>query len=276
MSRIEYDPIKDRFAGIIRHRPFLRTVFYKILDLFFLRSWYVRRIVKKHGRDFENKGEWKLLDAGCGFGQYDRFILSHFDNVCVTSVDVKEDYLNDCRLYFDEAIKNKRINFARADLLELEPNDTFNFVICIDVLEHIEKDETVIKNLQHALKQDGYFLMHSPSVYSEEDAGEEDSFVGEHARTGYSKQQIKKKIENAGLTPLNVEYTYGPPGHFAWKLLIKYPMLWMNKISLWAVPVMAIWYIFTLLPGLILMWLDIFNNNEKGTGIYALAKKGKG
>src|SRR5699024_6682131 len=118
MSRIAYDPVKDRFAAIIRNKRFLRTLFYKLLDLFFLRSWYIRHLLKKHAASFD-ASPWKLLDAGCGFGQYDRFILQQFDNVSVQSVDVKEDYLDDCKSYFSEAIKNERIKFWQADLLSL-------------------------------------------------------------------------------------------------------------------------------------------------------------
>ncbi len=273
MSRIEYDPIKDRFARFIRSHRFLRTLFYEILDLFFLRSWYIRKLLKVYGAEFDKKGPWKLLDAGCGFGQYDRFILSHFKNVKVTSVDVKEDYLEDCRRYFNNEIQKKRIQFKKVDLLSFDQTAVYDFTICVDVLEHITEDRKVIANIHKALKPGGYFLMHSPSVYSEEDAGDEDSFVGEHARTGYSKQQIGEKLEKAGFKPVKIEYTYGEKGHFAWKLLIKYPMLWMNRWKLFALPLMAVWYIFTLPVGLILMKLDMQDKNEKGTGIFALVRK---
>src|SRR5690625_170557 len=111
MSRIAYDPVKDRFATIIRNSRGLRTLFYGLLDLFFLRSWYVRRILKKHASALDDQGPWKLLDAGSGFGQYDRFILRQFSNVKVRAVDVKADYLDDCRHYFRrEDRKSTRLN----------------------------------------------------------------------------------------------------------------------------------------------------------------------
>ncbi|GAA5521438.1 class I SAM-dependent methyltransferase [Aliifodinibius salicampi] len=273
MSRIAYDPVKDRFANIIRNSRLLRTLFYKLLDLFFLRSWYVRRLLKKYASDIDRQGKWQMLDAGSGFGQYDRFILRQFSNVSIRAIDVKADYLQDCRHYFQQAINEGRISFEQKDLLELESDAVFDFSTCIDVLEHIEQDVKVMRNICKALKSGGFFLMHSPSIYSEEDAGDEESFVDEHARTGYSKEDIQEKLESAGLTPIEVAYTYGSKGHLAWELLIKYPMLWLTKIGLWALPLMAIYYIVTLPVGLLLMWLDLFDDNEKGGGIYALAKK---
>lgn len=273
MSRIAYDPVKDRFANIIRRSRFLRTVFYKILDLFFLRSWYIRDLLRAKGGALDTKGSWKLLDAGCGFGQYDRFILRTFDRVNIRSIDVKADYLADCRQYFADDIQKNRISFQQEDLLDLEYDEDFDFAICIDVLEHIEEDRQVMENIRRALKSGGYFLMHSPSIYSEEDADGDESFVDEHARVGYSKDDIREKLTSAGFRTVDVAYTYGKKGHLAWELLIKYPMLWMNKIKLLALPFMAIYYLFTLPVGLVLMSLDMKDQNEKGTGIYALGQK---
>ena len=273
MSRIAYDPVKDRFANIIRKFRFLRTLFYKLLDLFFLRSWYVRDILREYGTELDRQGEWKLLDAGSGFGQYDRFILQEFPNVRVKAIDVKSDYLQDSKRYFEQEIRNNRIDFEQADLLEISYSQKFEFVICIDVLEHIEEDRKVMENIHRALKPGGYFLMHSPSIYSEEDGDGDDSFVDEHARVGYSKEDIGEKLETAGFELTDVAYTYGSKGHLAWELLIKYPMLWLTKIKLWAIPIMAIYYIFTLPVGLVLMGLDMQDENVRGTGIYALGRK---
>lgn len=273
MSRIAYDPVKDRFASIIRNNRLLRTFFYKLLDLFFLRSWYIRALLKQYATAMDKNDQWKLLDAGCGFGQYDRFMLQTFSQVSIKAVDVKKNYLADCRHYFASEIDKNRITFEQADLLNFEKRSVFDMAICVDVLEHITEDVQVMKRIMQSLKSGGYFIMHSPSVFSEEDAGEDESFVDEHARTGYSKSDIREKLQQAGLTPVEVGYTYGKKGHFAWKLLIKYPMLWMNKIKLWALPLMAVWYILTLPLGLILMKMDMSEANEKGNGIYAVARK---
>jgi SAM-dependent methyltransferase len=273
MSRIAYDPVKDRFAAIIRNSHLLRSIFYGLLDLFFLRSWYIRRCLKKYAAPIDKDSSWNVLDAGSGFGQYDHFILQQFSNVSVMAVDVKENYLEDCRHYFAKEIEQNRITFKKADLLAFEESPKFDFAICVDVLEHIEQDVQVMQNIAKALKPGGYFLMHSPSIYSEEDAGGDESFVDEHARTGYSKQDITEKLSQAGFALVEVAYTYGKKGHLAWQLLIKYPMLWMNKIKLWALPLMAVWYIFTLPIGLVLMKLDMLEENEKGTGILAVAQK---
>lgn len=273
MSKIEYDPVKDKFSTIIKDSRVLRRFFYFLLDLFFLRSWHIRRVIEQTADPIDRRGEWNLLDAGCGFGQYDRFILNRFDNVKVDSVDVKEDYLRDNEHYFSDEIRRDRIRFYPADLLQFDSDQSFDMAICIDVLEHIEEDVRVMKNISKGLKQDGYFLMHSPSHYSEEDGDEEDSFVGEHARPGYSKEEISKKLKQAGLKPEIVHYTYGFWGHKAWILSVKWPMIGFNKLGIFAVIPLLIYYP-VVMPFCLLMNLaDLYTNNEKGNGIYALARR---
>ena len=273
MSRIAYDPVKDKFSKIISNSCLLRRVFYFLLDLFFLRSWHLRRLIRKYGRAQDQKGEWSLLDAGSGFGQYDRFILSSFKNVEVLSVDVKKDYLADCRNYFSNQISNGRIEFREADLLNFEPDRRFDLAICIDVLEHIEEDVRVMQNLNKSLKQGGVLLIHSPSHYSEEDADEDESFVDEHARAGYSKEEISEKLVRAGFDVETVHYTYGFWGHKAWILSVKWPMLWFNKLSLLAALPLIFYYPLILPFTLLMNTADLFTKNQKGNGIYAVGRK---
>jgi SAM-dependent methyltransferase len=273
MSTIAYDPIKDRFASFIKKSRFLRSIFYSLLDLFFLRSWHVRSVIRSLTKEFSSRPNLKILDAGNGFGQYDRFLIKTFPNASILAVDVKDDYLADCGFYFEKEVAEKRIQFKTVDLLEMkETEPEFDFALCVDVLEHIEDDVKVIRNCANRLKSNGYFLMHSPSHYAEDDADGDESFVGEHARAGYSKQDITEKLILAGLNPVKVHYSYGTLGHAAWVMLIKYPMMWLT-LNKFLVVILPFYYLITLIPGLVCMQMDMFTKNEKGTGIYALAQK---
>src|ERR1035437_6634241 len=96
---MHYDPIKDIFASIIRRFPFLRILFYKLLDLMFLRSWYVRRELRKLRNIFGSK-EIQIYDAGSGYGQYTYFMATHMQPCKIYSVDIKEKWINDNREFF--------------------------------------------------------------------------------------------------------------------------------------------------------------------------------
>jgi SAM-dependent methyltransferase len=191
----------------------------------------------------------------------------------VESVDVKEDYLNDCRRYFKNDIERGRIRFDEADLLEFHQDSVYDAVVCVDVLEHIEDDVRVMTNMANSLKKGGYFIMHSPSDLAGKDAGEDEFFVEEHARAGYSKEELDEKLHKAGFDSTQIRYTYGSFGHAGWVILIKYPMLWLTRAGLIILPALCLYYLITLLPGLLLLRLDMMRGNETGAGICALAKK---
>ncbi|MCC5935334.1 MAG: class I SAM-dependent methyltransferase [Candidatus Cyclonatronum sp.] len=270
MSQIAYDPVKDRLAAIIRHSGLLRTLFYVALDVFFLRSWHIRRKLRLIFRG--NPKKLRILDAGNGFGQYDRFMLRNLSVDHILAVDVKADYLEDCRLYFKDEIAQGRIILQKQDLLEFTAPG-YDLVLCVDVLEHIEEDVKVMRNMMQSLRPGGYFLMHSPSHLAEEDAGEDAFFVDEHARAGYSAQELRSKFRQAGLQPLSLRYTYGPAGHTAWVILIKWPMLLLNKLGFGAILLLPLWYLVSFLPGMLLNWLDTRIVPHKGTGIMGFARK---
>ncbi|MCH8495830.1 MAG: class I SAM-dependent methyltransferase [Balneolales bacterium] len=278
MSQIAYDPVKDRFAALIRRSRFLRSLFYSLLDLFFLRSWYVRAKLRQwYGENVlqieKSKGTVRILDAGCGFGQYDRFMLRAFPGAKIDAVDVKQDYLDDCKFFFKKDIDDGFIRFSKKDLLDPKIKKKYHMVLCVDVLEHIEEDVKVMKNMCEVLKPGGYFLMHSPSHLAEDDADGDESFVGEHARPGYSKEELSEKFRAAGLEPVHLSYTYGREGHAAWVMLIKWPMLWLTRFGFLFALVLPFWYAVTLIPGLLLMRADMVFENESGTGIIGFARK---
>ncbi len=270
MSQIAYDPVKDKLAAVIRRSRLLRTLFYITLDLFFLRSWHIRRKAKElfGAKDIKPA----ILDAGCGFGQYDRFMLRKLSPAHILAVDVKDDYLEDCRRYFRSNIRKGVIAFEKKDLLEFDEG-SFDFILCVDVLEHIVEDVRVMRNMKKCLKPGGYFLMHSPSHLAEEDAGDDKFFVDEHARAGYSNQELRAKFKQAGLKPEYIRYTYGTWGHMAWVMMIKWPMLLLNKAGFWAAVLLPFWYLIVFIPSMLLNYADTRANNVEGTGIIGLARK---
>ncbi|MCH8566735.1 MAG: class I SAM-dependent methyltransferase [Balneolales bacterium] len=273
MSQIAYDPVKDKLAKIIRVNSFLRSLFYRTLDIFFLRSWHVRSRIRTLYAD-KNR-PLRILDAGNGFGQYDRFLLRNLAVNHILAVDVKEDYLADCEHYFEKEIREGKISFKQADLRFFSEETIYDFILCVDVLEHIHEDVSVMRNMRAALKDGGYFLMHSPSHLAEEDAGEDEFFVDEHARAGYSSSELRSKFKQSGLKPVDIKYTYGFYGHTAWVMLIKWPMLLINKYGALAVLVLPFWYLITFLPSMLLNWADLRASNVSGTGIMGLAQKVK-
>lgn len=269
---MHYDPIKDIFASILRKFPFLRVFFYKLLDLMFLRSWYVRRELLRI-RNVFGKKEISIYDAGSGYGQYTYFITKHLMPCAVYSVDIKEKWINDSREFFNQQ-KISNVSFAVEDLTEIKHQNRFDLIVCVDVMEHIEEDKKVFSNFYNALKKGGYMLINSPSIYGGSDVHDEkeESFISEHARDGYSNEDLELKLIPLGFSTYRSRYTYGFWGDKAWRLGIKYPMVMLNATKVFFI-ILPFYYLVTFPFTLIMMNLDFLTKNRVGSGINFIAKK---
>ncbi len=268
---MQYDPIKDKLGRIVKKSPFLRKIFYKILGLMFLREWYVKRKIKEL---YKKNPPSEIFDAGCGFGQYTYFMAKSFPKTNILAVDVKIDYLEDCKYFFNKSgITNTEFEYA--DLTKIDFDNRFDFVLSVDVMEHIEDDIGVFKRFHKALRNGGRVLINTPSSLggSDADSTDDESFIGEHVRLGYSKEDISAKLEQAGFTVDSFEYTYGKWGNKYWRLGIKYPMLMLNKSQLFFI-ILPFYYLLTIWWTLLFMWLDVNEKNKpEGTGVLVVGKK---
>lgn len=269
---MHYDPVKNVFASVIRKFPALRILFYKTLDLMFLRSWYVRRELRELRKKTAGKN-LAIYDAGSGYGQYSYFMANSLTPCSIYAVDVKKEWIEDCREFFAKR-KLDNVRFGVEDLTIIDHKDKFDLIVCVDVMEHIPDDITVFKNFYNALNSGGFVLINSPSVFGGSDVHEEgdESFIGEHARVGYSHTELEEKLSQFGFKTFKYRYTYGFWGDIAWRLGIKYPMIMLNISKIFFV-LLPLYYAVTLPFTLIMMYLDFTGENEKGAGINYIAQK---
>lgn len=276
---MQYDPIKRKLGVVFNRSPFLRKLFYRLLDLLLLRSWHIRKEIKAWGKTAP--GKQMILDAGSGFGQYDYYLASRNSNWQITGLDVKQEQIDDCNGFFSKIGLNNA-SFQFGDLTKLDETDRYNLVLCVDVMEHIEEDELVFKNFHKALKDGGMLLVSTPSdkggsdVHHDHDhshvADGGHSFIDEHVRDGYGIGEISEKMERAGFSRTEVYYQYGKPGKLAWKLSMKYPIIMLNASYLFFV-VLPFYYLVTFPFVLVLNLLDIKMKHGTGTGVVAKAWK---
>lgn len=238
----------------------------------FLRSWYVRNELKKLRRKFDSS-TLEIYDAGSGFGQYTYFMSKEMKPSNIFSVDVKADWVNDCKDFFSSRRINN-VDFAVEDLTNINHQNKFDLIVCVDVMEHIENDEIVFNNFYAALKEGGYLLINSPSTFGGSDVhhDNDESFISEHARDGYSKEDLKAKLNPIGFSTHLSKYTYGFWGDKAWRLGIKYPMLLLSISKLFLL-ILPLYYLLTLPFTLIMMQLDFRSDNKSGSGINFIAIK---
>ena len=265
---MQYDPIKKSLGKIFGSQYVLRKLFYRLLDILFLRAWYVRQELKKLPKD----RNYSILDAGSGFGQYTYRMKRMFRSSRILAIDLKEEQMEDCRQFFKEAGLQKGISFMKADLTKFIKPQFFDIILSVDVMEHILEDEKVFNNFYQSLKKDGVLIISTPSDKGGSDAGHGESFISEHVRDGYGIEDIKKKLEKAGFTNIKAQYSYGKPGNISWLLSIKYPILMLGKSKLFFL-FLPFYYLLIFLFCLILNFIDLKSNLSQGTGLIIKAIK---
>ncbi len=115
------------------------------------------------------KGD-RVLDVGCGRGEI-VFQTANLGGVC-TGIDFSKDAIEiaqSIRNEHSEEIKN-RTNFICCNAERMSfPDNTFDKIFLLDVVEHVSKDEllNILAEIRRILKKDGRLIIHStPNIWS--------------------------------------------------------------------------------------------------------------
>lgn len=96
----------------------------------------------------------RVLDAGCGAGT----LLSFPPTAHITGVDISASQLRQHRS-LDEAIVGDVQTYPF-------PRESFDFIICWDVLEHLAHPELALDSLFRSLKPGGRIILGFPNLFS--------------------------------------------------------------------------------------------------------------
>ena len=247
-------------------------LFYRLLNILLLRSWHVRRELRLWAGSAP--ADAQVLDAGTGFGQYVWAISRMRPGMNVKGVDLKEEELAICSRFFGGERSGGKVSFEMADLTTFVEPDSYDLVLCIDVLEHIADDVKVMTNLCRSLKKGGLLIISTPSDQGGSDVHEEgdDSFIGEHVRDGYGIEEINGKLTEAGFSEVEARYTYRRWGRLSWKLSMKYPIKMLNLGKIFFA-VLPFYYLVTFPFALLLNLFDLYGRRGTGTGLIVRARK---
>jgi glycosyltransferase involved in cell wall biosynthesis len=153
----------------------------------------------------------RVLEIGSGVGNITKFLL---DRDLVIATDVEPQYLQLLKNNFE---KYKKILIEHLDIsgTEIERYRSYHIdsVICFNVLEHIEQDEKVLRNIFDVLEPKGRLLLLVPShpwLY-----GTLDQHLAHHRR--YGKKGLKNKLETIGYKIISLK-NFNRIGMLGWFL----------------------------------------------------------
>ncbi len=92
-----------------------------------------------------------VLDIGCGDSYFDRRMAERFPDVQVYGVDI----------YLQEELHEDRVHAVSS--LERLPDCQFDYILMMDVLEHIEDDAAYLTDILRFLKPDGKVIITVPA-----------------------------------------------------------------------------------------------------------------
>jgi 2-polyprenyl-3-methyl-5-hydroxy-6-metoxy-1,4-benzoquinol methylase len=270
---MHYDPIKETLIKFFNRWPGTRRLFYHLLDILLLRTWYIHKALRVFFKEKGNQKIIEVLDAGSGFGQYTYFLARKKPKWVIKGVDVKTEEIYSCNTFFSR-IGIHNASFEEKDLVNYSSPNSYDLILSVDVMEHIQEDVLVLSNFFRSLRKDGLLLISTPSNLGGSGVKDEgdSSFIEEHVRDGYSMDELKEKLKKAGFEKIDIQYTYGRPGSISWHLSMKYPilLLGMSKLFLMFLP---IYYLFVMPISLILNAVDVRLKHKSGTGLLVKAWK---
>lgn len=268
---MQYDPIKRSLGNVFNKTPFLRKLFYNLLDLLLLRAWHVHKELRGWMKNAPVNAN--ILDAGAGFGQYTYWLNRKNHNWSILAVDVKEEQVADCNRFF-KSIGAEKVLFKVDDLTKYVNPEAYDLVVCVDVMEHILEDVQVFKNYYASMKKGGMVLISTPSDQGGSDVHEDSdsSFIEEHVRDGYNIKEIEDKLRGAGFSKVIARYQYGTPGKISWRLSMKYPIQMLGTTKLFFI-ILPFYYIVAYPISYLLNWLDVMLTHRTGTGLIVKAYK---
>lgn len=137
----------------------------------------------------------EILEVGAGIGNFTSLLKT-----CgkVTAIDIEREYIT----------KLKKIKGVKVGFGDIEKgsyffgNRKFDSIVCLNVLEHIERDDAALKNMYRLLEKGGRLILLVPAhqwAY-----GRLDEELGHFRR--YDKNLLEKRMRKAGFEIKSTHY----------------------------------------------------------------------
>ncbi len=101
----------------------------------------------------------KFLDAGCAKGRFTKALVKR--GAFLSGIDITENFINIAKENVPEA------DFRLASVIDMPfGNNTFDGVLCIEVIEHIPDTEKAIREMTRVLKPSGKIIIIDKNILS--------------------------------------------------------------------------------------------------------------
>ncbi len=159
----------------------------------------------------------RIIEIGSGIGNFTSLLL---DRELVVAIDNHLPSLDILKSAFagNEQVIPLDMDIASPEMLELRKYCP-DSIICINVLEHVERDDQALSNAYELLDTGGNLLLLVPAFQFL--FGSIDRVVGHHRR--YNRKQLCSLLEGAGFSVVDLHYMnfIAPAGWFLNNRILK-------------------------------------------------------
>jgi len=110
--------------------------------------FFVKDLIKKYNPS-------SILDMGCGDGIFINAVKKEFPNISITGIDISPRRINGLKKRFP------RDNFFIEDVCDTKLKQQFDFVHSSQVIEHVENDKEMTREMERLLKNEGLLFCSS-------------------------------------------------------------------------------------------------------------------
>lgn len=116
----------------------------------------LKEILSFFGKTGEGK---KLLDVGCGKGIFTAALKARGYDAC--GIELSDELLRIAKE------KNSGMDFRKGSATEIPfPDESFDFLICVEVLEHVPDTDAALKEFSRVLRSGGKMIIIDKNRYS--------------------------------------------------------------------------------------------------------------
>jgi len=120
---------------------------------------------KKYVMDMFDLKAGRVLDIGCGPAVLTEDLLRR--DCEVWGIDISEKMVKEAKRRMINRGFNEKFHFNTGDIESLDfPDEYFDFVLCIGVLEYLREDSKVLNEIRRVLKDRGQLIISVPNMAS--------------------------------------------------------------------------------------------------------------
>jgi len=102
-----------------------------------------------------------ILDVGCGEGTLGKLLKEKFKDIYVAGCDISEKAVELACPYYDKVFQ---IDIDEDDLNKKTGEAAFDYIVCVEIIEHLLHPEVALKKCKKLLSKHGHLIVSFPNI----------------------------------------------------------------------------------------------------------------